>query len=172
MADYNQDYYYETRRRRNPFWLLPVGLIAGVALGPLIYSNPHAIYDLRSRLQAAIVSVLPAYEQYVSVIMILILLIALIVFRRLVMKLWLWAGLALGIALWIPFGAHAMFYAPQIKDMFPKAEAQLTLIVAKNPQFTAARNLALENLPIPPEAIPSLADALAADQAGTAQKPN
>jgi tripartite ATP-independent transporter DctM subunit len=92
-------------------------------------------------------------------------------FRRLVLKLWLWAGLALGVALWIPFGAHAMFYAPQIKGMFPKAEAQLTLIVAKNPQFTAARKLALENLPIPPEAVPSLADALAADQAGAAQQP-
>lgn len=107
----------------------------------------------------------PEYEQYSNYVMIGLVVVVAIILRRLLRKFSLLTGLVLGAALWIPFGAHALFYAPQVGDFFPKLEGGLTQIVAKNKQFTMARNWAVDTVPIPPEAVPSLTDTLAASEA-------
>lgn len=164
MADYDYDYYYE-RRRGNSILMLPAGLVVGSAIAPLLYSNPGIFAQARDWLHETILSFMPDNPEYVNYVMIGLLVLALFLLRGMLRKYWMLAGLALGIALWIPFGAHAVYYVPQVKTYFPNAEPELTLIVAKNEHFTAARNWAVETLPIPPEAVPSLSDALAAEQA-------
>lgn len=164
MTNYDQEYYYE-RRHGNSIVMFPAGLVVGFALGPLYFSNPRIFADAKDWLHETILSFIPDYPDYVTYVMIGLLLVALFLLRGLLRKYWLLAGLALGIALWIPMGAHATFYVPQVKTYFPSAEPELTRIVARNPQFTAARNWAVETVPIPPEAVPSLSDALAAEQA-------
>ena len=164
MTDYDYDYYYE-RRRGNSILMLPFGLVVGAAIGPLLFSNPRFFANTRDWLHETILSFIPDNPEYVNYIMIGLLVVALFLFRGVLRKYWLLAGLLLGVALWIPFGAHAVYYAPQVKTYFPNAEPELTLIVAKNQSFTAVRNWAVETVPLPPEAVPSLSDALAAKEA-------
>lgn len=164
MANYDQEYYHD-ERSGNSFMMLPAGLVVGAALGPLYFSNPRFFVDVKDWLHETILSFIPDYPEYVTYVMIGLLLVALFLLRGVLRKYWMLAGLALGIALWIPMGAHGTFYVPQVKTYFPNAEPELTLIVARNPQFSAARNWAVETFPIPPEAVPSLSDALAAEQA-------
>lgn len=164
MANYDQEY-YDDERSGNSFKMLPAGMVVGTAIGPLYFSNPRFFVDAKDWLHELILSFIPDNPDYVNYVMIGLLLVALFLLRGMLRKYWLLAGLALGIALWIPLGAHATFYVPEVKTFFPNAEPELTRIVAKNPQFTAARNWAVETFPIPPEAVPSLSDALAAEQA-------
>lgn len=164
MVEYDYDRYYE-RRRGNSILMLPAGLVVGVALGPLYFSNPRVFYDARDWLYETVLSIIPDYPEYVNHVMIAVLVVALFLLRKVLRKYWLLAGLALGVALWIPFGAHAAYFVPQVKTYFPNAEPELTLIVAKNQYFTTARNEAVELMPLPPEAVPSLSDALAAEKA-------
>jgi hypothetical protein len=173
MSNYDHDYYYEDRRNSNSFIMLPAGLIVGFALGPLYFSHPHIFVQGKDWLQEMILSFIPDYPEYVTYIMIGLLVLVLFLLRGILRKYWMLAGLALGVALWIPFGAHAMHFIPQVKTYFPQAEPELTLIVAGNEQFTAARNWAVKTIPLPPEAVPSLSDALAAEKAAeTAETPN
>ncbi len=162
--DYDQEYYYE-KRRGNSVLMLPAGLIVGFAIGPLYFSNPKVFVQAKDWLYETILSFVPDNPEYVNYAMIGLLVVVVFLLRGLLRKYWMLTGLILGVALWIPLGAHAVFYIPQIKTYFPKAEPELTLIVAKNKQFTVARNWAVKTIPIPPEAVPSLSDALAAEQA-------
>lgn len=164
MGNYDQDYYYE-RRRGNSFMMLPAGLVVGFAIGPLYYSNPQIFMQARDWLHETILTFIPDHPEYVNYVMIGLLVAGLFLLRGLLRKYWILLGLALGVGLWIPLGAHAVFYMPQVKTYFPQAEPELTLIVARNKQFTAARNWAVKTIPIPPEAVPSLSDALAAEKA-------
>lgn len=164
MADYDYDHYYE-RRRGNSILMLPAGLIVGVAIGPLFFSNPQVFMQARDWLHETILSFIPDYPEYVTYVMIGLLVVVLFLLRGVLRKYWMLAGLVLGVALWIPFGAHAIYYVPQAKTYFPNAEPELTLIVARNKQFTATRNWAVKTIPIPPEAVPSLSDALPAEEA-------
>lgn len=164
MTDYDYDHYYE-RRRGNSIVMLPAGLVVGAAIGPLFFSNPRIFVQASDWLHETILAFIPDNPDYVNYVMIGLLVLALFLLRGILRKYWMLAGLLLGVALWIPFGAHAIYYFPQVKAYFPNAEPELTLIVAKNQQFTAARNWAVETIPIPPEAVPSLSDALAADEA-------
>jgi hypothetical protein len=164
MTDYDYDYYYE-RRRGNSILMLPFGLLVGAAIGPLFFSNPRVFAKARDWLHETILSFIPDNPEYVNYIMIGLLVVVLFLFRGVLRKYWLLAGLILGVTLWIPFGAHAIYYVPQVKTYFPNSEPELTLIVAKNHRFTAVRNWAVETIPIPPEAVPSLSDALTAERA-------
>ncbi len=164
MTEYDYDYYYE-KRRGNSILMLPAGLLVGFAVGPLFYSNPGIVFQVRDWLRETILSFIPDHPEYVNYAIIGLVVLAVILLRGLLRKYWLLLGLALGVAMWIPLGAHATYYVPQVKEYFPKAEPELTLIVAKNENFTAVRNWAVETIPIPPEAVPSLSDALASEEA-------
>ncbi len=163
MSNTEHDYYYEDERGAASFLLFPAGLIVGAAVAPLYFSNPGMFAGLWANGQAFIVEKFPDYEQYANYVMIGIAVFVAILLRRVFLKFWILIGLFLGAALWIPFGAHAVHYAPPVGEFFPKLESGLTTIVAKNAQFTKARNWAVDMVPIPAEAVPSLTDALVAD---------
>lgn len=162
MANYDYEYYEEEPVNQNRFIMLPAGMIVGFALGPLYFSHPDVFSRAWGWLHDTILTYMPDNPDYVTYVMIGLVVVAAILLRGILRKFWMLSGLALGIALWIPMGAHAVYYMPPVKTFFPQAEPNLTLIVAKNQQFTTARNWAVETFPLAPQDIPSLADALAA----------
>lgn len=170
MSNYDHDYYYEDVRRGSSFLMFPVGLIIGAALAPFYFSNPGMFTGFWASGQALFIEKLPDYAEYANYAMIGVVVVVAFLLRRLLRKFWLLTGVVLGAALWIPFGAHALHYAPQVGEFFPKLEAGLTTVVAKNDQFTLARNWAVDTVPIPADAVPSLSDAKAAEMAAPEPK--
>ena len=58
-------------------------------------------------------------------------------------------GILLGLFLWVPFGPHLLNAAPDLRAIFPGAEANLEELVAERSQLARIRNWGLAIVPLP-----------------------